>query len=77
MNADEKADFSDVSATVTSTEQIVEQTYTIQKGDTLSKIAKEKLGSAGEWKKLFDANRDVIEDPDRIFPGQVIKIPSA
>ncbi len=73
----EKADFSGVSASVDSTEQIVgEQTYTIEKGDTLSKIAKEHYGKASAWHQIFDANRDTIEDPDRIFPGQVIKLPA-
>lgn len=72
----EKADFSGVTAKVDSTAEIVgEQTYTIEKGDTLSKIAKEQLGHASAWKQIFEANRDVIDDPDRIFPGQVIKLP--
>ena len=71
------ADFSGVSASVDSTEQIVgATTYTIEKGDTLSKIAKEQLGHASAWKQIFEANRDVIDDPDRIFPGQVIKLPA-
>lgn len=71
------ADFSDVTATVDSTEEIIGQrTYTIEKGDTLSKIAKEHLGSANAWKQIFEANRDVLDDPDRIFPGQVIKLPA-
>ena len=70
------ADFSGVSASVDSTEEIVgETTYTIEKGDTLSKIAKEQLGHASAWKQIFEANRDTIDDPDRIFPGQVIKLP--
>ena len=70
------ADFSDVTATVSSTEEIIgERTYTIEKGDTLSKIAKEQLGSANAWKQIFEANRNVLDDPDRIFPGQVIKLP--
>ena len=72
----EKVDFSDVTARVESTEEIVgQQTYTIEKGDTLSKIAKEHLGSANAWKQIFEANRDILDDPDRIFPGQVIKQP--
>ena len=95
MSTDKKADFSDVSAKVTSTEQIVEkvdfsdvtarvesteeivgqQTYTIEKGDTLSKIAKQHFGNANAWKQIFEANRDTLDDPDRIFPGQVIKLP--
>ena len=49
--------------------------YTVEKGDTLSKIAKEHLGTANAWKQIFEANRDTIDDPDRIFPGQVIKLP--
>jgi len=70
------ADFSDVTAKVDSTEEIIgERTYTIEKGDTLSKIAKEHLGHASAWKQIFEANRDVLDDPDRIFPGQVIKLP--
>lgn len=72
------ADFSDVTAKVDSTEEIIgERTYTIEKGDTLSKIAKEQLGHASAWKQIFEANRDVLDDPDRIFPGQVIKLPAA
>ncbi len=51
--------------------------YTIQSGDTLSKIAAEKLGSASDYTKIFEANREVIEDPDKIYPGQVIRIPAA
>ncbi len=73
----EKADFSDVTSKFESTEEIVgEQTYTIEKGDTLSKIAKDHYGKASAWHQIFDANRDTIEDPDRIFPGQVIKLPA-
>ncbi|GIV58599.1 MAG: peptidoglycan-binding protein LysM [Bacteroidetes bacterium] len=49
--------------------------YTIQKGDTLSKIAREHYGDASKWKALFEANREVIEDPDLIYPGQRIRIP--
>lgn len=72
------ADFSDVTVKVDSTEEIIgDITYTIQAGDTLSKIAKEHLGSAGAWRQIFDANRDVLDDPDRIFPGQVIILPQA
>lgn len=71
-----KADFSGVTATVTSTEEIVgEQRYTVQKGDNLSKIAKNLLGNANAWKQIFEANRDVLDNPDKIFPGQTLKIP--
>lgn len=50
--------------------------YTIQKGDSLSKIAKERYGDAMKWKELFEANREVIKDPDLIYPGQQIRIPN-
>jgi len=49
--------------------------YTIEKGDTLSKIAKAKYGRAEKWQALFEANREIIEDPDKIYPGQTIRIP--
>jgi nucleoid-associated protein YgaU len=71
-----KADFSKVSASVDSTAEIVGGgTYTVQKGDSLSKIAKNTLGDANAWPKIFDANRDVLDDPDKIQPGQVLKLP--
>lgn len=50
--------------------------YTIQSGDTLSKIAKEYYGDPNEYDKIFDANREVIGDPDKIYPGQQIRIPA-
>jgi nucleoid-associated protein YgaU len=50
--------------------------YTVQSGDTLSKIAKEHLGNANAYMKIFEANKDQLSDPDKIKPGQVLKIPS-
>lgn len=52
------------------------QYYTIESGDTLSKIAKEFLGNAMDYPKIFEANREVIKDPNLIYPGQKIRIPS-
>jgi nucleoid-associated protein YgaU len=52
-------------------------TYTVKSGDTLSKIAKEHLGDANAYMKIFDANKDQLSDPDKIKPGQVLKIPTA
>lgn len=52
------------------------KTYTVKAGDTLSKIAKEHLGDANAYQEIFDANRDQLTDPDKIKPGQVLKIPS-
>jgi nucleoid-associated protein YgaU len=53
-----------------------QQTYTVKPGDTLSKIAKELLGSASSYPQIFEANRDQLSDPDKIKPGQVLKIPA-
>ena len=52
------------------------KTYTVKSGDTLSAIAKAQLGSAGDYMKIFEANRDQLSDPDKIKPGQVLKIPA-
>jgi len=52
-------------------------TYTVKSGDTLSKIAKEHLGDASAYTQIFNANRDQLSDPDKIKPGQVLKIPQA
>jgi nucleoid-associated protein YgaU len=51
------------------------RTYTVKAGDTLSKIAKEHLGDANSYMRIFDANKDQLSDPDKIKPGQVLKIP--
>jgi nucleoid-associated protein YgaU len=53
------------------------QTYTVKPGDTLSKIAKEHLGNANAYMDIFNANRDQLQDPDKIKPGQVLKLPVA
>jgi LysM repeat protein len=53
-----------------------EQTYTVVKGDTLSKISKEFYGNANAYMKIFNANRDQLNDPDKIQVGQVLKIPA-
>lgn len=51
------------------------KTYTVKAGDTLSAIAKSQLGDAGAYMKIFDANKDQLSDPDKIKPGQVLKLP--
>ena len=53
------------------------QTYTVKKGDSLSKIAKRVYGDAQQWRKIHEANRDIIDNPDLIHPGQVLKLPGA
>ncbi len=52
------------------------RTYTVKSGDSLSKIAKRELGNAKHWPLIFQANRDQLENPDLIHPGQVLKIPA-
>src|SRR3954447_13717814 len=52
------------------------RTYTVKAGDTLSKIAREHLGDANAYMKIFDANKDQLTDPDKIKPGQVLKLPA-
>ena len=51
-------------------------TYTVKPGDTLSKIAKEQLGNANAYMEIFNENRDQLKDPNKISPGQVLKIPA-
>ena len=70
-----RADFSGVRATVDSTAETAGTTYTVRGGDTLSKIAQQHYGKAGAWQAIFAANRDQLDDPDLIRPGQVLKIP--
>lgn len=50
--------------------------YTIKSGDSLSKVAKEMYGDASQYDKIFQANKEVIGDPDKIYPGQQIRIPA-
>ncbi len=50
-------------------------TYTVQKGDTLQKISEKVYGSMKQWKKIFDFNSDALKNPNKIYPGQKLKIP--
>lgn len=80
-----KADFSNVQAGGSSTAPAPKaevkappagKTYTVVKGDSLSKIAKREYGDAQKWRVIFEANKDIIKNPDLIHPGQTLKIPS-
>jgi nucleoid-associated protein YgaU len=53
------------------------RSYTVQKGDNLSKIAEEMYGkgNAGKYTKIFEANRPMLSHPDKIYPGQVLRVP--
>jgi nucleoid-associated protein YgaU len=50
--------------------------YTVQSGDSLSKIAKEHYGNAMKYPEIFEANQPMLSDPDKIYPGQVLRIPA-
>lgn len=50
--------------------------YTVVRGDTLSKIAKDHYGNANEYPKIFEANRPMLGHPDKIYPGQLLRIPA-
>ena len=53
------------------------RTYVVVSGDSLSKIAKHEYGDAQKWPKIYEANRNIIKDPDLIYPGQELRIPEA
>jgi nucleoid-associated protein YgaU len=81
---DEKTpDFSNVRAGGSSTAPAVDQapasatsrTYVVVSGDSLSKIAKREYGDAQKWHQIYEANRDIIKDPDLIYPGQILRLP--
>ena len=73
-----KADFSDVEGGSSSTAPAPSgRSYTVVKGDSLSKIAKQFYGDAQKWPKIYEANRDEIKNPDLIYPGQTFTIPDA
>lgn len=83
---DTKADFSDVRAGGSSTATAAPQptittsgagkTYVVVKGDSLSKIAQREYGDANKWRTIHEANKDLISDPDLIYPGQEVKVRS-
>jgi nucleoid-associated protein YgaU len=77
-----KADFSDVqsgsstTAPATPPAAPAAETYTVKPGDSLSKIARHHYGDGAKWHAIYDANRDQLDDPDLIQPGQVLKLPA-
>ena len=70
--SDEMPDFSNVKSGSSSTAPKI---YVVKSGDSLSKIAKAEYGSASDWNRIFEANKDILKDPDKIYPGQKLKIP--
>lgn len=70
------ADFSDVQGSSSSAPVADERSYTVQPGDSLSMIAQRELGDAAQWRRIFEANRATITNPDLIHPGQVLTLPN-
>jgi nucleoid-associated protein YgaU len=75
---EEMPDFSDVQSGASSTAPAAQayEIYEVKAGDSLSRIAKRAYGEAGAWKRIFEANTDLLSDPDKIRPGQKLKIPA-
>ena len=80
-----KADFSNVQSGSSThpdtsrqptTGKAATNTYTVKSGDTLSAIARREYGDAAQWRRIYEANRDQIDNPDLIHPGQELKIPA-
>ena len=64
------------SSQLTSKDEHTLQSYTVEKGDSLSKIAQKVYGKASLWRQIYEANQDHIKDPDLIYPGQVLRLPA-
>jgi len=71
-SANATPDFSNVQSGGSSTATKI---YEVKSGDSLSKIAKREYGDANAWNRIFEANKDILKDPNKIFPGQKLKIP--
>ncbi|HYO45986.1 MAG TPA: LysM peptidoglycan-binding domain-containing protein [Gemmatimonadota bacterium] len=77
-----KADFSNVKSGSSTTAKPetprteAAKTYTVKGGDSLWKISEQMYGNGNEWRRIFEANKDRIKDPDVIQPGWVLNIPA-
>jgi nucleoid-associated protein YgaU len=70
--AQDMPDFSNVQGGASSTATKI---YEVVSGDSLSKIARREYGNANEWRRIYEANQDILKDPDKIYPGQKLNIP--
>jgi nucleoid-associated protein YgaU len=75
--ADVRVSASAAAAAEAETKPPASHTYTVKPGDSLSKIAKEHLGNGNLYMEIFNANKDVLTDPDKLKPGMVLKLPVA
>ncbi len=72
---EEKSELTDIPTEPAPQVKITHTIYIVQKGDTLGKIAKKVYGKSARWKEIYDANRDALKSPHKIYPGQKLKIP--
>ena len=54
---------------------MVMEKYTVRDGDTLQSIAKKFYGTTKRWKEIYEANKEIVKSPDKIYPGQIIEVP--
>ncbi len=66
---------SSVETTVSTSEAKEPVLHTVERGDSLWKIADKHYGNGARYKEIFEANRPMLSDPDKIYPGQVLRIP--
>lgn len=74
------SDFSDVQGGSSSTAPGTSRedggrTYVVVTGDSLSAIAEREYGDAKQWRRIYEANKDTIKNPDLIYPGQTLRLP--
>ena len=67
--------FKPAAAAAATATAVADRIHEVKRGDTLSAIAREYYGNAGKYMKIYEANRDQLNDPDKIFPGQKLRIP--
>ena len=75
VQAGSAPDFSNVKGGSSST-AATSKVYVVVSGDSLSKIAQREYGNANQWPRIYEANRDLLKDPDKIYPGQKLRIPA-
>ena len=73
--AEEEAAAAEAAGEPTAEDAATAKFYTVVSGDTLGKIAKEMYGNAGKYPVIFEANKPMLTDPNKIYPGQVLRIP--
>jgi len=72
---EEKTGFTNEQPECKTYEQPEYKMYTVKKNDTLQKISRRFYGTTRRWLKIYKANKDILKSPDRVYPGQVLKIP--